>query len=107
LSSPPASRPLTLAAGCPYPLLFRSQPSASGSSGAALAQQPVIQVRDASGNPAGGAGRVVTAVIASGPVGATLTNATATTLGSGAATFSGLAINGTWGDYTLRFEATG
>jgi aminopeptidase N len=34
-----------------------------------------------------------------------LTNATATTLGSGAATFSGLAINGSAGSYTLRFES--
>src|SRR5207249_4064168 len=67
--------------------------------------QPVLQVRDGAGNPASGAGVVVTAVIASGPVGATLSNATATTLASGAATFSGLAISGTAGDYTLRFES--
>src|SRR2546422_6948122 len=42
---------------------------------------------------------------ASGPAGATLTNATATTVGSGAATFSGLAISGTAASYTLRFES--
>src|SRR3989449_11467712 len=42
---------------------------------------------------------------ASGPAGAALTNATATTVGSGAATFSGLAISGTAASYTLRFES--
>src|SRR5256712_13678026 len=36
-----------------------------------------------------------------------MSNATATTVEGGAATFSGLAINGAAGDYTLRFEATG
>src|SRR5207249_1456650 len=53
----------------------------------------------------GGAGVTVTAVIASGPAGATLSNATATTVGVGAATFTGLAINGAAGSYTLRFES--
>src|SRR5439155_1968111 len=85
-------------------VLFRP-PSPTATSGAALGQQPVLQVRDAAGNPAGGAGVPVTAVIASGPAGATLSNATATTLTGGAATFSGLAINGAAGDYTLRFES--
>src|SRR2546428_126587 len=56
-------------------------------------------------NTAGGAVVPVTAVIASGPAGATLSNATATTLASGAATFSGLAISGTAASYTLRFES--
>src|SRR5207247_1319942 len=79
----------------------------TATSGAAFGQQPVLQVRDAAGNPAGGAGVPVTAVIASGPAGATLTNATATTVTGGAATVSGLAINGAAGDYTLRFESAG
>src|SRR5207253_7867650 len=80
-------------------------PAATAASGAACIPPRVIQVRDGAGNPAGGAGVPVTAVIASGPAGATLTNATATTVGSGAATFSGLAINGSAGSYTLRFES--
>src|SRR5207245_6259384 len=84
-----------------------AEASPTASSGTAFNQQPVIQVRDAAGGTAGGAGVQVTAVIASGPAGATLSNATATTLGSGAATFNGLAINGAAGDYTLRFEAAG
>src|SRR5207247_2019145 len=73
----------------------------------AFGQQPVLQGGGAAGKPAGGAGVPVTAVIASGPAGATLSNATATTVASGAATFSGLAINGAAGDYTLRFESAG
>src|SRR5439155_842285 len=51
------------------------------------------------------AGTTVTAVIATGPTGVTLTNAAATTTGSGAATFNGLAITGSVGSYTLRFES--
>src|SRR3989449_10693632 len=95
---------ITLGAGTATQLTITTQPSPTATSGAALGQQPVIQVRDAAGNPAGGAGVTVTAVIATGPAGATLTNGTATTLASGAATFSGLAINGSAGSYTLRVE---
>jgi len=43
-------------------------------------------------------------VVASGP-GGTLANASATTTGSGAASFSGLTLSGTVGSYTLRFES--
>src|SRR5207247_2320487 len=96
---------ITLGAGTATQLTITTEPSPTATSGAAFGQQPVLQVRDAAGNPAGGAGVPVTAVIASGPAGATLTNATATTIGSGAATFNGLAINGSAGDYTLRFES--
>ena len=60
----------------------------------ALAQQPVLQVQDGAGNPVSQSGTVVTATIASGPAGATLSGATATTGVTGAATFSGLAISG-------------
>src|SRR5439155_12641919 len=94
---------ITLSAGTATQLTITTPPSATASSGAAFAQQPVLQVRDAAGNPAGGAGLMVTAVIATGPAGATLSNATATTVASGAATFSGVAIRGTAARYTLRF----
>src|SRR5438128_4615151 len=96
---------ITLGAGTAMQVTITTQPSPTATSGAALGQQPVLQVRDGAGNPAGGAGVPVTAVIATGPAGATLTNATATTVGSGAATFSGLAISGTAASYTLRFES--
>jgi len=82
------------------------QPSSSAQSGVALAQQPVIQLRDASGNPVSQAGVTVTAAIATG--GGTLGGAlTATTIGTGAATFTNLEITGTAGDRTLSFSATG
>src|SRR5439155_240382 len=103
--TPATSGTITLGAGTTAELTITTQPSPTATSGAAFGQQPVLQVRDGAGNPAGGAGVPVTAVIASGPAGATLSNATATTLASGAATFSGLAISGTAGSYTLRFES--
>src|SRR5207247_514627 len=103
--TPATSSTITLGAGTATQLTITTEPSPTATSGAAFGQQPVLQVRDGAGNPAGGAGVPVTAVIASRPGGATLTNATATTLASGAATFNGLAINGSAGSYTLRFES--
>src|SRR5207247_1615783 len=105
--TPATSGTITLGAGTATQLTITTEPSPTATSGAAFNPQPVIQVRDAAGNPAGGAGVPVTAVIASGPAGATLSNATATTLASGAAPFNGLAINGAAGNYTLRFESAG
>src|SRR2546422_3754550 len=71
-------------------MLSRStEPSSSAQSGAPLAQQPVLQLQDANGNPVSQSGVTVTAVVASGP-GGTLANASATTTGSGAASFSGV-----------------
>src|SRR5256885_8553764 len=62
--------------------------------------------RSASGNPVNQAGVVVTAAIATGggTLGGTLT---ATTLGTGVASFTNLAITGAAGDRTLSFSATG
>jgi len=77
------------------------QPSIAAQAGIALAVQPVVQLRDAGGNAVAQSGVVVTA---SAP-GATLSNGTATTDGSGVATFSGLALVATVGTYTLRFDA--
>ncbi len=101
------SAAITLGAGAAAQLSITTQPSSGAASGSAFAQQPRIQLRDGGGNAVSQAGVSVTAVIASGPGGATLTNASATTDGSGLATFSGLAITGSDGDYTLRFESTG
>src|SRR5205814_9494626 len=91
----------------PYTPLFRStQPSATAQSGVPFTQQPVIQVRDASGNPVNQSGVTVTAAIATG--GGTLGGAlTATTTGTGVATFTNLAISGTAGDRTRSVEDTG
>ncbi len=86
-------------------LLITTQPSATAVSGAAFAQQPVVQLADANGNPVSVAGVVVTATFANGPTTPTpvLNNATATTNASGQATFAGLGITGPFGNYTLQF----
>ena len=85
-------------------LAITTQPSASVTNGLPFPQQPVIQLRDASGTAVGQAGVVVTAAIASGggTLGGTLT---ATTNASGAATFTNLSISGTDGARTLGFSA--
>src|SRR5207249_4566300 len=101
------SSAIALGAGTASQLALTTQPSSSAQSGLAFAQQPVVQVQDASGNPVSQSGDVVTATIASGPAGATLANATATTGTTGAASFGGLAISGAPGTYTLSFGATG
>jgi len=92
--------------GAAAQLAITTEPSSSAQSGAPFAQQPVLQLQDANGNPVSQSGVTVTAVVASGP-GGTLANASATTTGSGAASFSGLTLSGTVGSYTLRFDASG
>src|SRR5207247_3386593 len=86
-------------------LACTTAPSSAAQSGVALAQQPVLQLEDANGNPVSQGGVVVTATLS--PAGATPSNATATTNGSGVASFSGLTLTGTVGSYTLSFGATG
>src|SRR5204863_347993 len=99
------SAAFNITAGTATQLTITTPPSATAQSGVAFTPQPVLQLRDANGNAVSQAGTTVTAVIATGPTGATLTNAAATTTGSGAATFNGLAISGSVGGYTLRFES--
>src|SRR5437667_1998892 len=65
-------------------------PSSAAQSGVALAQQPVLQLQDANGNPVGQSGVVVTATVS--PAGATPSNATATTASNGSATLTGLTL---------------
>src|SRR5207248_2965517 len=102
----PVSFSATATAGAATQLTISTQPSSSAQSGAAFAQQPVVQLRDASGNAVSQAGVTVTAAIATGggTLGGTLT---AATNGSGVASFTNLAISGTAGDRTLSFSATG
>lgn len=104
--TPVTSGTVTLGAGDETQLSITTPPSSSAQSGVALATQPAIQLRDAGGNPVASAGHTVTAVFATSPGGTpTLENGTATTDATGLATFSGLAISGLIGDYTLRFES--
>ena len=97
---------VTLGAGVARSLAIAVQPTSSAQSGVALSTQPAIQLKDAAGNNAPGAGVVITASIASGT--GTLGGATtATTNASGLAQFTSLAINGAAGSYTLGFSAPG
>ena len=92
-------------AGAAARLVLTTPPSATARSGAPLAQQPVVQLQDANGNPVNQAGVLVTATPS--PAGATASNNTATTGPTGAATFSGLTLTGTAASYTLSFGGTG
>ncbi|NOT06984.1 MAG: hypothetical protein HOP28_02150, partial [Gemmatimonadales bacterium] len=95
---------ITLGAGSATKLTITTQPSATAASGAAFAQQPVIQLRDGSDNPVAQAGVNVTVAIATG--GGTLGGtATVATNASGVATFAGLSIAGIVGDRTLTFTS--
>lgn len=87
-------------------LALTTAPSTSSQSGARLAVQPIVQLRDASGNAVAQAQVPVTVAIDAG--GGTLTGdaLTVNTNASGVAAFTGLAINGLVGARTLRFSAT-
>ena len=89
-------------------LSLLTQPSSALVSGTALAQQPVVQIANASNDPILQAGVQVTATIAGGAGNGALSGtATATTDASGMATFSGLGLEGLVGSYTLEFTAAG
>src|SRR5207245_6963891 len=92
-------------AGAVGRLAFTTSPSSAAQSGVALTQQPVLHLEDANGNPVSQSGVVVTATLS--PAGATPSNATATTNGSGVASFSGLKIGSAAGRDTLRLGAAG
>jgi len=102
ISGNPATFTATGTAGAATKLALTRPPSSSAQSGAPLAQQPVVQLQDANGNPVSQGGVVVTATPS--PAGATASNNTATTGPTGAATFSGLTLTGTVGSYTLSFS---
>ena len=103
------STAILLAAGPPSALLLATAPPASGSTGVPLSPQPAIQLVDASGNPVMVAGRTITAALGTTPGGGSpaVSGASASTNGSGRATFTSLAITGPLGTYTLRFQSTG
>ena len=76
--TPVTSGTITVSAGAASQLVITTQPSSTVQSGVAFAQQPVIQLQDASGNAVSQSGVVVTAAIASGAgtLGGTLTGLT-------------------------------
>src|SRR5439155_940721 len=100
------SATVTITAGTGTQLRSEERRVGNEHRGGSFAQQPEIQHRDTSGNPVSQAGVTVPAAIATGAwtPGVTLS---APTTGTGAATFTNLAITGTAGDRTLSFSATG
>jgi adhesin/invasin len=97
------TRPITLETGPATRLTITTQPSATVQAGQVFPQQPVVQLRDAGGNPVPQSGVSVSATIASGE--GTLTGALGTTNGSGVAAFADLVISGVTGDRTLEFSS--
>jgi hypothetical protein len=87
-------------------LAMLTQPSSGAQSGAPFAQQPTIQLRDASNQVVNQAGVSVTAGIAGGTNGTLSGVTTVATNTNGIAAFSNLAIAG-GGTYTLGFSAPG
>ena len=92
--------------GAAAKLMIATQPASTGTSGAVLAPQPVIQVADAGSNPVSSAGVSIVAAIASGggSLGGTAAVATAAT---GLAAFTDLSIAGAAGARTLQFSSAG
>jgi hypothetical protein len=94
---------LTVSAGAANKLVILQQPSANAQSGVPFAQQPTVQVQDASGNPIAG-NVTVTAQMGQGS-GTLLGTVTASTGGTATASFSGLGINGATGAKTIIFTS--
>jgi adhesin/invasin len=97
----------TSTVGAPSVLGLVTQPSATAQAGVPFARQPVVQVRDAAGNPVVPVpGVTVTAAIATG-AGDLFGTATQTTGTDGRATFTNLGIGAATGAHSLIFAAGG
>ncbi len=96
----------TSTAGSAAVLGLMTQPSARVVVGVPFPRQPVVQVRDAAGNPVQAAGVTITAAIESGAgqIGGTTSQ---TTGANGRATFTNLEIVGATGSHRLIFAAAG
>ena len=92
------SNSFSVVAGALATLAFVQQPT-SEVAGVSIAPAVTVVARDAGSNPVPGA--VVTLSVVTGPVGATLNDASATTNASGVATFTGLDAT-VAGTYTIR-----
>ena len=101
------SSSITLGAGAPSQLSITTQPSGSAVSGQPFAQQPVIQVQDAVGNPVAQAGIGVTVAITAPGTGTLSGTMTVSTDNAGMAAYTNLAITGSTGTRTLTFTASG
>ena len=93
-------------AAAPASLSILTQPSSSGRNGIRLDRQPVVQLRDGTGNPVAQAGVPVSAALGAGS-GALSGTRQENTDANGRAVFTDLAINGSVGRYTLVFSSVG
>ncbi|MGQ0701723.1 MAG: Ig-like domain-containing protein, partial [Gemmatimonadales bacterium] len=127
--TPAISNSFTLSPGSASQGSFTTAPPSAAQSGLALNPQPVIQLRDGSGNPVSQSGVTITAGVnqvsairdsasaapsaAAAPedtlaaVASVGGNTSAVTNAQGVATFTDLLITGTVGSYTLSFSAAG
>jgi len=101
------SAPIAIAAGSASKLAFITTPSTSSTNGAVLAQQPVVELRDAADNPVLVASTPITVGIGTGPGALTGTQLVVSTLVDGRASFAGLTITGPAGIHTLAFSSAG
>ncbi|HEX2250528.1 MAG TPA: hypothetical protein VHH32_09255 [Gemmatimonadales bacterium] len=99
------SAPFAITTGSAARLTLTTPPSTMARSRAAIVQQPVVQIQDASGNPIRQAGTVVRVTVS--PTSTSVTNETATTDENGRAAFSGLTLTGIPGHKDLTFSADG
>ena len=97
---------VTVIAGPVTKLSITTLPSTLTQTGIIFAQQPVIQLQDAAGNPVSQAARDITVSVSTGAgiLGGTLT---IITNASGVASFTNLMITGVAGDRTLQFSSAG
>jgi hypothetical protein len=98
-----ATNLITVAPGAASTLFVSTQP-VGGASGAALATQPIIHIRDASGNLVNTATNTVTLTVSGG----TISGTTSVAAVGGVATFSGLTFDGLVGtNYQFTFASSG
>jgi hypothetical protein len=100
---PVSSSLLTVSSGAASRLVIRQQPSPTAQNGQAFAQQPIVEVVDATGNPVAG-NRTIEVELGDGA--GTLSGTLTASTGSGStATFTGLTITGPTGARTLLFSS--
>jgi hypothetical protein len=96
----------TATAGSPSALGIVTQPAGNAQVGVPFSRQPVIQVRDASGNAVAAPGVTITAAVANG-AGSLIGTTSRVSDGNGRATFTDLGIIGATGTHRLIFAAAG
>src|SRR5207253_9083157 len=96
--TPVTSGPFNVSAAAATRLALTTPPSSTAQSGQPLAQQPVVQLQDANGNPVSQSNVVVTATPS--PAGATASNNTDPKSAAGGRTLSGRALRGAEGSDT-------